>query len=197
MNPVPTTGVRTSERIRLRDRALTGRRARVWANASLTIASMQKQPRGKPIPYEGALRPRVALCDKQARMRPLRDLRLGRSPGALVRWAEASAPAWQSNRQRHAGGDERSSSNSTAARYWHPGQRQQEALSLARRPAIRAEQGPRSRRRDARPTTKAGPQLRERLKQRGPDRAPNPNLVLAQRSRVPGVWPLFSPLACE
>src|SRR4051794_25859705 len=56
---------------------------------------------------------------------------------------------------------------------------------------FRAEQGPRSRRRDARTTTKAGPQLRERLRQRGPDRAPNPTLVLARRSRVPAVWPLF------
>src|SRR2546423_1229062 len=58
-------------------------------------------------------------------------------------------------------------------------------LDGSKRPAFRAEQGPRSRRRDAGTATKAGPQLRERLKQRGPDRAPNPNLVLARRSRGP------------
>src|SRR5215212_11156937 len=46
---------------------------------------------------------------------PQRECCLGRSAGALTRWADASAPAWQSSRQRHAGGHERTSSFASAS----------------------------------------------------------------------------------
>lgn len=54
--------------------------------------------------------------------RPRRGACSGRSAGALTRWADASAPAWQSSRQRHAGGDERTASRATAdlRRCWRP-----------------------------------------------------------------------------
>ena len=50
------------------------------------------------------------LCVSRSRSRDRSHYCCGRSPGALARWAEALAPARQRSRQRHAGGDERTSS---------------------------------------------------------------------------------------